>query len=281
MESNTENHQCAVLVSSCDAYSDAWQPFFTLFFRYWPDCPFPVYLISNYQRYDDPRVISVLIGEDKKWASNLRVAIDKMAVPHLIYMQEDYFLRSPVDTTYLNKIIDYSDKNKAACVYLFPDFSSGLPDYSMEEIVSGGKGLGLKKISPEAGRGISLQVALWNTDALGKIMRDGESGWDMEERGGKRSKDYLFLTVSKPTVDYLPQTGIVKGKWVVSAIKLCRREGVKIDLSRRPIAYDIEWRSFLDRLRKHDLMRMVRRLPIIGNILARILIFLNSIGRRK
>ena len=31
-----------VLVNSCDSYSDAWYPFFTLWKKYWPDSKFPV-----------------------------------------------------------------------------------------------------------------------------------------------------------------------------------------------------------------------------------------------
>ena len=42
-----KNSQYAVVVSSCDAYSDAWKPFFKLFFKYWSDCPFPIYLVTN------------------------------------------------------------------------------------------------------------------------------------------------------------------------------------------------------------------------------------------
>jgi len=38
---------CSILIPSCDKYSDLWRPFFTLFWRHWPDCPFPVYLGSN------------------------------------------------------------------------------------------------------------------------------------------------------------------------------------------------------------------------------------------
>lgn len=41
----------AVVVASCDAYADLWEPFFRLFRRYWPDCPYPVYLGSNFRTY--------------------------------------------------------------------------------------------------------------------------------------------------------------------------------------------------------------------------------------
>lgn len=200
----------------------------------------------------------------------MRIALSNISTPYLIYMQEDYFLRNSVDTNYINKIIDCAVKNKAAYVRLFPEPG---PDLFFQN------DLGLGKISSEARYRVSLQAALWDKEALGNIIKDGESGWDMEARGGDRSKDYLFLSVSKSVFDYLPQTGIVKGKWVVGAIKLCRRERIKIDLSKRPIAYDIEWRSFLDRLRKKKFLKELRHAPIVGSIGAWCLKKLTKIGR--
>src|SRR5207237_8024820 len=37
----------AIVVSSCDAFFDAWRPFVFFFQKHWSDCPFPVYLIVN------------------------------------------------------------------------------------------------------------------------------------------------------------------------------------------------------------------------------------------
>ncbi len=42
------NSELAILVCSCDKYADVWEPFFKLFFKFWPDCPYPIYLLSNY-----------------------------------------------------------------------------------------------------------------------------------------------------------------------------------------------------------------------------------------
>jgi len=62
---NRETGDTCVLIASCDAYSDAWAPFFALMKKYWPDCPYPIYLISNYQ---DPGICGVrpiLLKEDR------------------------------------------------------------------------------------------------------------------------------------------------------------------------------------------------------------------------
>lgn len=61
----------AILIVSCDKYSDLWNPFFKSFFRFWPDCPFDIYLLSNYKSIDMPQVNSLLIDEDISWSDNL------------------------------------------------------------------------------------------------------------------------------------------------------------------------------------------------------------------
>lgn len=81
----------SVLVVSCDKYSDLWGPFFTLFWRYWtvPSCK--VYLGSNYLIYNDPRVETIAIGEDKNWSHGLIEIVSKIDTPYIILMLEDFF----------------------------------------------------------------------------------------------------------------------------------------------------------------------------------------------
>ena len=39
----------AILVASCDRYSDLWGPFFGVLAKRWPDCPLPIYLGMNHR----------------------------------------------------------------------------------------------------------------------------------------------------------------------------------------------------------------------------------------
>ena len=45
-DKNYIKNKFAILIVSCDKYSDLWDPFFKLFFKFWPDCPFNIYLLS-------------------------------------------------------------------------------------------------------------------------------------------------------------------------------------------------------------------------------------------
>src|SRR5687767_11173207 len=90
---------CSLLVPSCDSYSDLWRPFWTLFWRYWPDCPFPAHLGSNVERFDDVRVTTVTAGGGNNWTNRVREQVEALSTPYVLLMLEDFFLRAPVPTS--------------------------------------------------------------------------------------------------------------------------------------------------------------------------------------
>jgi len=94
IELETKNKDVAILVSSFDGFSDLWSPFFMLFWRYWPDCPYPVYLISNNKIYENPRITTIMVGEDRHWSGNFITALYR--VPHSVII---YTGRLPVEKT--------------------------------------------------------------------------------------------------------------------------------------------------------------------------------------
>ena len=226
------NEQCCVVVSSFDGFEDVWEAFFTLFFRYFPDCPFEVYLITNKKMYVDKRVKVVKVGTDLGWSSNLKKALKKIKTEYILYMQEDYFLKKKIDTKDVSWFLEVMKKEQADCMRLIPVPGADQKWKSYKKI-------GL--ISKNAKYRISLQAAFWKKSSLEKSLNEGESGWDMEIKGSGdgRSDKMLFLSVVrdekiKPPLPYCC-TAIVKGKWKKEAIDLCETEGVDIDWEKRGV----------------------------------------------
>src|SRR3954462_4737598 len=104
----------AVVVSSCDAFFDAWRPFVFFFRKYWSDCPFPVHLIVNRLRVSSNLLHPISVGPDQDWASNMIVALGSISEPYILYFQEDYFLKGPVNTERLVEDFAYAFDNDAA-----------------------------------------------------------------------------------------------------------------------------------------------------------------------
>ena len=239
MDTNSLDNRCAILISSFDGFSDIWKPFFTLFFRYWPDCPYPIYLISNFKHYENFRVTTLAIGKDGKWASNLLEALNQIPATHIVYLQDDYFFTEKVDTTEIRGLVDLAIRDTIACLRLFPQPGPDLP-YAEQ----------IGMIAQNATYRVSLQAAIWDVHVLRQLTKQGESGWDMEIHGSERAHvlSNTFLSTKKAAINYVE--GATKGKWNISGLWHCLREGVPCKLSARPINYGMFYRAQCDRLRK-------------------------------
>src|SRR5690348_12286619 len=93
--------RCSVLVISCDRYRDLWAPFFHQFHKYWPDCPFPVYLGANSASYHDPCVHMLQSGADESWSKNLKFFLSRIPTRYVLVLLEDFFLDGPVSNSSL------------------------------------------------------------------------------------------------------------------------------------------------------------------------------------
>jgi hypothetical protein len=239
------NNQCTIIVSSFDGYADMWKPFFTLFFRYWPDCPLDIYLVTNYEQYPDERVTSVQLGEDNGWSANLMQVLKIIDTDHIIYLQEDYFLNGEVDTADIQQMLTVIKQESAAYLRLIPDSRSvSYKDYTS-----------IQRLPKEVSYLNSTQAAIWDRLALLSLLDPTESGWDFEKQGGierARQLDKLFLCTDEWMIPYLA-TAIEKGRIIPPAVNLCEKEGVKLKTDR-----EIEgWLHYL--LRKNKAIRKLYR----------------------
>ena len=228
----------AVVVSSCDKYQDLWTPFFTLFFRYWPDCPYPIYLISNDLEYPDSRVNAIKIGEDRDWSSSMLAAMALIPHSYVVLLLEDYLLQQPVETSRIVELAQYMKDKEAGCMRLFP--CPG-PDVLCEDNPEVGE------INKGSDYRLSLQAAIWDKQVLVGLVRKGESPWHLEINGSRRTDelDDPFLSVTRESSRPLPYfcTAVYRGRWLREAVELCEREGIAVDLKARPREPKYKWLS--------------------------------------
>lgn len=231
-----KNNKCAIIIPSCDAYSDVWEPFFIMFFRYWPDCPFPIYLVTDSTKYPDSRVNTFTLGKDYGWGRNMRIVLEKLNFPYFIYMLEDIPFRKKVDSDRILKLLSIIEKENAAYLRLYP--SPG-PDKRYKNYKEVGE------INKNANYRTSLLPAIWETKTFLDLLIEGENAWQMELEGTKRSREIKkpFLSVKRspilnrnnnPAIDCLC-TAVKKGKWLYNAVKFLEKNGVKIDKNKREV----------------------------------------------
>jgi hypothetical protein len=226
----------AVVVSSCDAFFDAWRPFVYFFRKHWSDCPFPVYLIVNRLKLRSKIIQPIQVGADRDWASNMMAALESIPQPYLLYFQEDYFLNGRVNNALMAQDIAYAVENDAAsfCFYarsqLEPSFQPLNERFGIVPADSDGR--------------TRLQVTLWKKEALRAILRPGESAWNMEARASERTTDLLALSYlhrRHAPIPYL-MSAIVRGLWTPQALSLCQQAGIEIQPRFRSAHSDVPWR---------------------------------------
>lgn len=229
----------AILVISCDKYFDITKPFFELFFRYWKDCPFPVYFCSDTLSFPDSRVKNISPGRQLEWSAMLLHAINQMQEKYVLLLLEDYLFYDHVKTQEIISCLDILEKEKAGALRLACFPSSYNPIWAYEPHTEhAAAGI----INRNALYRVCTQPSLFNIDFLKSILVPGENIWQFEVNASERSRTIsnscLCLIENKSEkkvhgpVTYFC-TAVTKGKWMRGAVELCRRENVAVDLSVR------------------------------------------------
>jgi hypothetical protein len=227
----TEQKDVAVLVVSCDRFQDLWHPFFTCFFKYWPDCPFAVYLGSNLARYEHVQVRPILVGKDLDYSSNLLAMIDLIEQEWIITWIEDRALAAKVNTERVAGMIRRAQEQGAGYLKLIANHP-----FATAADASGEFG----EIARHTPYRVSVTVALWHKPALLALLRRGESAWELERNGSERSNhlDAKFLSLPLSHRRDPPISDahlIIKGHLLRDARKFLSDEGLQDCLRHRPL----------------------------------------------
>jgi hypothetical protein len=209
-EARRLSDECALLVMSCDGYSELWAPFFSLLKRHWPDCPFPVFLGAGIKSWNGDGVCTLKSSiEDRDWSGRLYEYLGQISQPNILMMLDDFFLRRHVSTDIVLECLSFAKSANAiqVCLIPFPG-PSGRLDTS--------------KIVGESAPGmpyrLNSQAAIWNRSVLRELLRPGESIWEFEQFGNIRALAYAhgFYAARQAVLPYQGLMGhhvIQRGRW--------------------------------------------------------------------
>lgn len=217
----------AILVPSWDGCEDIWKPFFHLLFKYWPDCPYPVYLGSNFTTYPDPRVRPISVGRDVDFSTNLIAMLRCIESRWVIIWVDDAFLSAEVDTARFTHIVDAARDRGAGYLKLLTGTSTCAVPI---------RGFEFGHIPKNIPYRVSVSIGLWEKNVLLRLLRAGESAWAIEYCGSRRSYEFgeeFLCLVGVPLISLTH--GVIKGKWTRSAIELLRNEGLESCIGKRGV----------------------------------------------
>lgn len=234
----------ALLVNTCDNFEDCWEPFFKLFKEFWPDFDGTIYLNTEYKEYSYPGLDIIAVqgcakhnfpkGKRATWSQCLKWALELIKEDIVLYMQEDYFLKSEVKNAIVTNFVELIQKHqKIDCIHLTDQsvIANGPSEYSkLDDVV-------LKQRYR-----ICCQAALWRKESLTYYIKPKESAWEFEEFGSKRAAKahHNFYVIDQSWVklnefEIIPYifTGIIGGRWKSEVVHLFKKWEISIDFEKR------------------------------------------------
>jgi len=156
----------AILIPSCDRFSDIWASSAFLFNKFWPDCPYPVYFGVNETSFKAPGMTTLTAGRDTGWCGNMRAYLGAIPERRVIMVLDDFWLYERVDTGRVKYAVELFGGLEISCLKL----SMPTPGLQLE---------------PTGGTyRISAGPAIWDRRVLAAICSvPGWSAWDFELRG--------------------------------------------------------------------------------------------------
>lgn len=232
----------AAIVASYDGCCDIWPGFFSLVSRFWPDLPYPLYLISNHLTYTGEGVTALRVGDDLSWSETLARGLECIMSRYVLLILDDFFLTAPVDTARVLRMHAAMVAKGAVYLRLAPNPAADRPCADMPEIGTINKGAPYRT---------SLQMAFWDRRVLLDLLRREESAWDFEVKGSLRSDalDEPFLGVSSDFA--VPYRHVLRrGRLLPDAVRYFASLGVDFNMTKRCMESELNLRWQASALRR-------------------------------
>jgi len=226
----------AILVSSCDAFRDCWAPMVFSIKKNWPDCPFPIYIISNYEEMVDDYVTFLKVGEDLAFASNLKNALKMIDYEYIIYLQDDYFIDNAVHTVSIENHIKHCIDNNIDLLKI-DNYTVLRDNLRIKDSI-------YCKNTIDVKYSLDTSAAIWKKTTLENILVDGFTGWDFErkimsylrQKGIKINSEIIHSSFyPQQGIKYVKYTAICRGRWSQNGVRFLRENGFDDIISNRKI----------------------------------------------
>lgn len=252
MNDQVWQEKVTLLVNTCDAYEDLWQPFFTLLQRYFKPLRMRIVVNTETKTCCFPGLqIDMAHCDSSIYGVRMQAALQQVQTEYVLLMLDDFFLRAPVRTDRLEEIVSWMDQDRDI-VYFNCDVTQAVVDCEV------GRYPGYRRLPPGNRYTLNLQAAVWRTAKMRAYWNHAVSPWDWEERcnaltaAHPRDKFYCALRENDRFMDYGYREGqwmgVCHGQWVRDdVVPLFEKEGIQVDFFRRGFLDPAQRSDSLDR----------------------------------
>lgn len=231
------SEQLSLLVLSCDKYSDLWLDFFKLKDKFWNNCDFKWYLVTETKSFEYPGVTVINTGTNLNWTGRLRYAITKTQSNLIGLFLDDYFISDTIDNDLIHSLVKKMLAENIMHINMSDVFYNllNMPDkhdYYDEHLF---------KIPKHKKYGLSCASAIWNSQYLLDIIgTEDKSPWQFEIDLCKKAETRngfqgLILCDDRMPFNITTVPVVIQGKYYPKAINYFHSKGFDISIGNRAI----------------------------------------------
>jgi len=237
----------SIIISSCDRYSYLWDIQMQFFEKYWPNCPYPIHIISDTKTYDynhpNLNITTLCFGPSNgpsDWSTNLYNTLTTIDSKYILYLQEDYILHKPVDQARIDSVLEFAQQKNINYLrfYTAPKGNG--------DVIQINKDLAVREIIPGSQWRNSLMLAIWNRETLKHTLEHNKniSPWEFETKVNFDAYDGFYCIElddydSSDVFCFYGMYGSSNGfTFYPFIVELLKKENIK-KLNNEPIDYTI------------------------------------------
>lgn len=255
-----------ILVLSCDKNKWLLKIFFEQFAKFWPGCPYNVYLSMEHGQfqYQGINIINISHKGKMEWCARTKEALQKMKEDYVLILLDDFIIEEPVNEYLLNYFFSILKENELSNIILTPvPNEKNYMDCPYKQLLHRNR-FGRYKTS--------LQCGIWKKKVLQELLVNDENAWEFEIFGNIRSflvddNFYALKNRDDKPIAYNDGFFVVQGKVnMIEKQRLEKKIGISIDIGAADFFED---KIIRDNIRL--IPKIFRRLKIIWmNVIYRI-----------
>jgi hypothetical protein len=215
----------AVLISSCDKFSDLWAEHIRLYRENWQGEYVQTYLVTDKKKdisFEGVEIITAPTNYD--FPMRIKYALQYIDTPYVLLTLDDYFTINPIKCNDLLYLTDRVEKEKIDYLMLYDRRKDNPQKFSSLDVI--------EKIDLNKKYAVTLYPAIWNKDFLAKTIRDDLSPWLYEVSLTKTALEESANCSFSPAGTFRILDVVRKGKVLHKAAKYFKKHG--IDIGDRP-----------------------------------------------
>ncbi len=235
-------HNVAIVVHSCDAYSDVWELFFTALSDQWPSCDLDIFLNTEKKtfKFNGLKLNEInacaRIGNEKPWGGRLIDTLNGIHHEFIISLFDDFVLEKSVNIKKIQSCLNHMKMNPDIAVFYFNNIvGKNTDDLLFSEFELIGQRNDYK---------LNSGPALWRRKKMIQFTNEIDNPWAWELFGSARTyhtTDRFYCAQIKCentfVYNYAHGGAIRRGKWVQSVVQpLIQKYKIQLDLNLRGIA---------------------------------------------